>query len=173
MTLSEILWHRTQYDNLLERAQQFGEQATVVRSRDGFERELVQAVVVSAEEVKNNPAFADLLEREGIGGRQTQVRQWKLKNICELRKNSTKVYQRQSIIAKRKASNCRSSSSLDSLQNNSSVHKKKSKKGFVKNIKNNNFADSSASNKTIFEKLREFLDSRKTYSLYIWPEHSR
>ena len=42
----------------------------------------------------------------------------------------TQAYRRTSVATqKRKASNCRSDSSIDSAQNNSSIHKKKSKKG--------------------------------------------
>ena len=73
-------------------------------------------MVVSAEEVATNPAFSLLKERD--------------KNC--INPSANRVYGNDSnskLIHRRKASNCRSDSSLDSNQNNASVHQKKSKKG--------------------------------------------
>ena len=102
----------------------------------------------------------------------------------------TQAYRRTSVATqKRKASNCRSDSSIDSTQNNSSVHKKKSKKGkyriiaylneckicnfsgFLNNIRNNNIGDNSE--KSIVQKIREFFHKRNSYSLFIFSENSK
>ena len=99
----------------------------------------------------------------------------------------TQAYRRTSVATqKRKASNCRSDSSIDSTQNNSSVHKKKSKKGksetlvlnkykffsgFLNNIRNNNIGDNSE--KSVVQKIREFFHKRNSYSLFIFSENSK
>ena len=95
-------------------------------------REVVPAMVVSAEDVANNPTFALLREREGIPEPRTNrgvCIQWSLW-VFKFSLQITHAYRRTSVATqRRKASNCRSDSSIDSTQNNSSVHKKKSKKG--------------------------------------------
>ena len=60
------------------------------------------------------------------------------------------------------------------MHNNSSVHKKKSKKGFVKDIQSNNIGHANtAAEKSIIEKIREFITKRESYSLYIWHKDSK
>ena len=45
-----------------------------MRTREGTnQREMINAVVVSAEEIATNPAFAELREREGLGEGTSQV----------------------------------------------------------------------------------------------------
>ena len=45
-----------------------------MRTQEGSnQREMIHAVVVSAEEIANNPAFAELREREGLGEGTSQV----------------------------------------------------------------------------------------------------
>ena len=80
-----------------------------------------------------------------------------------------KPYKRTSALS-RKASNCRSDSSLDSSQNNSSVHKKKSKKGFVKNLHNNNISQND--DKSCLQKIRDFYEKRSSYSFFYFAEDS-
>ena len=82
---------------------------------------------------------------------------------------SGKPYKRTSALS-RKASNCRSDSSLDSSQNNSSVHKKKSKKGFVKNLHNNNISQND--DKSCLQKIRDFYEKRSSYSFFYFAEDS-
>ena len=53
---------------MLKRARQYGYESTVMRPvNGGNQRQMVQAIVVSAEEIENNPAFAEIREREGLG----------------------------------------------------------------------------------------------------------
>ena len=59
---------------MVQTAQQYGQESTVMRTRQGSnQREIVQAVVVSADEIANNPAFSALREREGLGEGTSQV----------------------------------------------------------------------------------------------------
>ena len=45
-----------------------------MRTQEGSnQREMIHAVVVSAEEIANNPAFAELRDREGLGEGTSQV----------------------------------------------------------------------------------------------------
>ena len=78
----------------------------------------------------------------------------------------------------RKCSNCRSSTSEESLRNNSTRNQKKCKRGVVKEFTNNNLGHAnntrdSAPHKSIVEKFREYLAKRETHSLYIWQPNSR
>ena len=77
---------------------------------------------------------------------------------------------------RRRSSNCRSSS-VESIQNNSTRNKKKCKRGVMKEFTNNNLGGAenggvARHQKTIREKFREFVAKRETYSLYIWPPDS-
>jgi len=114
---------------------------------------MIQAIVVPADEIENNPAFAEIREREGLG------------------EGTSGAYQR-------KCSNCRSSTSEESLRNNSTRNQKKCKRGVVKEFTNNNLGHAnntrdSAPHKSIVEKFREYLAKRETHSLYIWQPNSR
>ena len=81
----------------MKKAQQYGYESSVVRPSDGRQG---QAYVVPREEILYNPAFAEVRRREG------------------LEEGTSGAY-------KRKSSNCRSSNSVESLQNNSTRNKKK------------------------------------------------
>ena len=59
---------------MLKKAQQHGQESTILRTIEGSDqREMIHAVVVSAEEIANNPDFAELREREGLGEGTSQV----------------------------------------------------------------------------------------------------
>lgn len=59
---------RKQYGKLVKRARQYGYESSVMRPvSGGNHRQMIQAIVVPAEEIENNPAFAEIREREGLG----------------------------------------------------------------------------------------------------------
>ena len=59
---------RKQYGKMLKRARQYGYESTVMRPvNGGSHRQMIQAIVVPAEEIENNPDFAEIREREGLG----------------------------------------------------------------------------------------------------------
>ena len=72
------MWHnplsRAEYASLVAKAREFGQESTVMRTGQGGDKqEMIRAVIVSAEEIATNPAFADLREREGLGDTSPKV----------------------------------------------------------------------------------------------------
>jgi len=136
---------KKQYNKMLKKAKKHGFESTVMRPvSGGNQRQMIQAIVVPAEEIENHPDFADIREREGLG------------------EGTSGAYQR-------KCSNCRKTTSEESLQNNSNGNRKKCKGGVVKEFTNN----LSSGHKSLAEKFREYLAKRETHSLYIWQPNSR
>merc|ERR1719209_1957435 len=97
---------------------ELGREIQIVRpcSMCGQQKDSVPAIVVSREEIETNPAFAEF-----------RAYRAQMENMAYRRSSRTG----------RKSSNCLSSSSHDSMRNNSSVNNKRSKKGFVKDFTNN------------------------------------
>jgi len=145
---------KVQKENLMNSVVELGREIQIVRpcSMCGQQKDSVPAIVVSREEIETNPAFAEF-----------RAYRAQMENLAYRRSSRTG----------RKSSNCLSSSSQDSMRNNSSVNNKRSKKGFVKDFTNNNLAQANgapepAPEQSFLEKLREFTSKRDTYSLYIW-----
>ena len=72
------MWHnplsRAEYASLVAKAQECGQESTVMRTGQGGDKqEMIRAVIVSAEEIATNPAFAELREREGLGDTSPKV----------------------------------------------------------------------------------------------------
>ena len=60
---------------MLKKAKQYGYESSVMRTvKGGHQRQMIQAYVVPADEIMNNPAFADIREREGLGEGTSGVR---------------------------------------------------------------------------------------------------
>ena len=101
---------KSQKENLMNTVVECGSESRVMMpcSLCGVEKGMVPAIVVSKEEIENNPAFAEFRAR--LGEREGGA------------------YRRPSKSFRRKSSNCLSSSSQDSHRNNSSVNNKRNKK---------------------------------------------
>ena len=138
---------KKQYKKMMKSAAEFGTESTVMKpGREGEPKQMIQAYVVPRHEILENPAFEGVRELEGLGGSCRQ----------------------------RKSSNIRSSS-VESVQNNSSKNKNKCKRGIVKNFTNNNLGGAETEvqqHKSLKEKFQEFIAKRETYSLYIFPPDS-
>ena len=66
---------RKQYGKMLKKAKKHGFESTVMRPvSGGNQRQMIQAIVVPAEEIENHPDFADIREREGLGEGTSGVR---------------------------------------------------------------------------------------------------
>ena len=66
---------RKQYNKMLKKAKKHGFESTVMRPvSGGNQRQMIQAIVVPAEEIENHPDFADIREREGLGEGTSGVR---------------------------------------------------------------------------------------------------
>ena len=150
---------RAEYQELVTAAKERGRRGRLVRGGQGdTASQLIDVMVVSADEVRHNPAFAALRDREGAYRRLSS-------STSSFASSSSTPY-------RRKQSNCLSEASLDTDKNNSSVHSKKSKKGFVKDIMSNNI-NSVQTEKSLKERLTEFFKKRESYSLYIFDEDSQ
>ena len=137
---------RAEYEEVVRAAGEVGSRARLVRLREGGpSREVIQALVVTAEEIRDNPSFRALRASEGAYRRPSLSSAQRRKPFTNLSEVSL---------------------DLDSDMNNLSVNQKRSKKGLVKDINWHH------TEKSLKEKMIEFFHKKENSSFFIFEEDS-